>query len=492
MNLIDLRYIDDLKDLDLDMVDTSKPAPEFEPNRQFYFMAKARSWVKKKSEELGRPMTFFTQTFGCQMNARDSEKLVGILEKVGYEIIEDENADFVIYNTCTVRDNANQRVYGRLGVLNGYKKKNPHMKIALCGCMMQEPSVIEKIKTSYRFVDLIFGTHNIFKFAELLTSLFENEGMIIDIWKDTDEIVEDLPVERKYSFKSGINIMFGCNNFCSYCIVPYVRGRERSRNPKDIIREIENLVADGVVEIMLLGQNVNSYGRNLEEPITFAQLLQEVEKIEGLERIRFMTSHPKDLSDELIGVMKNSKKICRHLHLPLQSGSTKILKAMNRRYTKEQYLELAEKIRREIPDMAITTDIIVGFPGETKEDVDDTIDVIRRVKYDNAFTFIYSKRTGTPAAAMEQVPEEQVKEQFDRVLKTVQETAREQVGRYEGQITDVLVEEINENDSSLVTGRMSNNTLVHFPGDASLIGNIVKVSLDECHGFYYMGHIVRS
>lgn len=398
----------------------------------------------------------------------------------------------MIYNTCTVRDNANQRVYGRLGVLNGYKKKNPHMKIALCGCMMQEPSVIEKIKTSYRFVDLIFGTHNIFKFAELLCSLFENEGMVIDIWKDTDKIVEDLPVERKYSFKSGINIMFGCNNFCSYCIVPYVRGRERSRNPKDIIREIEGLVADGVVEIMLLGQNVNSYGKNLEDPITFAQLLQEVEKIEGLERIRFMTSHPKDLSEELIEVMKHSKKICRHLHLPLQSGSTKILKAMNRRYTKEQYLELAEKIRREIPDMAITTDIIVGFPGETKEDVDETIDVIRRVKYDNAFTFIYSKRTGTPAAAMEQVPEEQVKEQFDRVLKTVQETAREQVSRYQGQTCDVLVEEINENDNSLVTGRMSNNTLVHFPGDASLVGKLVNVSLDECHGFYYMGHMVQS
>lgn len=492
MNLIDLRYIDNLKNLDLDTVDTSKPAPEFEPNRQFYFMAKARSWVKKKSEELGRPMTFFTQTFGCQMNARDSEKLVGILGKVGYEIIEDENADFVIYNTCTVRDNANQRVYGRLGVLNGYKRKNPHMKIALCGCMMQEPTVIEKIKNSYRFVDLIFGTHNIFKFAELLCSLFENEGMVIDIWKDTDKIVEDLPVERKYSFKSGINIMFGCNNFCSYCIVPYVRGRERSRNPKDIIREIEGLVADGVVEIMLLGQNVNSYGKNLEEPITFAQLLQDVERIEGLERIRFMTSHPKDLSDELIEVMKHSKKICRHLHLPLQSGSTKILTAMNRRYTKEQYLELAEKIRKEIPDMAITTDIIVGFPGETKEDVDETIDVIRRVKYDNAFTFIYSKRTGTPAAAMEQVPEELVKEQFDRVLKTVQETSREQVSRYQGQICDVLVEEINENDSSLVTGRMSNNTLVHFPGDISLVGKLVNVSLDECHGFYYMGHMVQS
>ena len=244
------------------------------------------------------------------------------------------------------------------------------------------------------------------------------------------------------------------------------------------------------MEIMLLGQNVNSYGKNLEEPITFAQLLQEVEKIEGLERIRFMTSHPKDLSEELIEVMKHSKKICRHLHLPLQSGSTRILKAMNRRYTKEQYLELAEKIRREIPDMAITTDIIVGFPGETKEDVDETIDVIRRVKYDNAFTFIYSKRTGTPAAAMEQVPEEQVKEQFDRVLKTVQETAREQVSRYQGQIADVLVEEINENDRSMVTGRMSNNTLVHFQGDASLVGKIVNVSLDECHGFYYTGHQV--
>ena len=468
-------------------IDITKEPPADDTARQYYFIEKAKAYVQRESEELGRPLTACTVTFGCQMNARDSEKLVGILEKVGYEIIEDENADFAIYNTCTVRDNANQRVYGRLGVLNGYKRKNPHMKIALCGCMMQEPTVIEKIKNSYRFVDLIFGTHNIFKFAELLCSLFENEGMVIDIWKDTDKIVEDLPVERKYSFKSGINIMFGCNNFCSYCIVPYVRGRERSRNPKDIIREIEGLVADGVVEIMLLGQNVNSYGKNLEEPITFAQLLQEVERVEGLERIRFMTSHPKDLSDELIEVMKHSKKICRHLHLPLQSGSTKILKAMNRRYTKEQYLELAEKIRKEIPDMAITTDIIVGFPGETKEDVDETIDVIRRVKYDNAFTFIYSKRTGTPAAAMEQVPEELVKEQFDRVLKTVQETAREQVSRYQGQTCDVLVEEINENDNSLVTGRMSNNTLVHFPGDASLIGKLVDVYLEESKGFYYMG-----
>ena len=419
---------------------TEKMNSAEETKRQLAFMEKAGDYVEKLAKELGRRPTCCVTTFGCQMNARDSEKLSGILEKVGYELTDDEDADFVIYNTCTVRDNANQRVYGRLGHLNSLKKKNPHKKIALCGCMMQEPSVIEKIKKSYRFVDLIFGTHNIYKFAELLTAMFESDSMIIDIWQDTDQIVEDLPVERKYPFKSGINIMFGCNNFCSYCIVPYVRGRERSRNPKDIIKEIEALVADGVVEIMLLGQNVNSYGKNLEEPMTFAQLLREVEKIEGLERIRFMTSHPKDLSDELIQVMKESKKICRHLHLPLQSGSTRILEKMNRRYTKEQYLALAEKIRREIPDIAITTDIIVGFPGETPEDVDETIDVVKRVQYDNAFTFIYSKRTGTPAAAMEQVPEETVKEGFDRLLKVVQDTARERVELLQGQTLEALVE----------------------------------------------------
>ena len=471
---------------------TEKISGVEETKRQFLFIEKAKEYVQTLSKELGRKPTCCVTTFGCQMNARDSEKLAGILELAGYELIGDEDADFVIYNTCTVRDNANQRVYGRLGHLNSLKKKNPHKKIALCGCMMQEPSVIEKIKKSYRFVDLIFGTHNIYKFAELLVAMFEQEGMVIDIWEDTDQIVEDLPVERKYAFKSGINIMFGCNNFCSYCIVPYVRGRERSRNPKDIIREIERLVADGVVEIMLLGQNVNSYGKNLKEPITFAQLLEEIEKIEGLERIRFMTSHPKDLSDELIQVMKKSKKICRHLHLPLQSGSTRILKEMNRRYTKEQYLELANKIRTEIPDIALTTDIIVGFPGETPEDVEETIDVINKVKYENAFTFIYSKRTGTPAAAMEnQVPEDVVKIGFDKVLKTVQDTARERVALLEGKILDALVEEVNEQDASLLTGRLSNNTIVHFKGGKELIGKIVSVYLKECHGFYYLGEIVE-
>ena len=466
---------------------TEKMGVQEEMGRQLYFMEKAEKYVESLAAELGRKPTCCVTTFSCQMNARDSEKLAGILEGAGYELTEDEGADFVIFNTCTVRDNANQRVYGRLGHLNSLKKKNPHKKIALCGCMMQEPSAVEKIKSSYRFVDLIFGTHNIYKFAELLTLMFESDETVIDIWEDTDQIVEDLPVERKYPFKSGINIMFGCNNFCSYCIVPYVRGRERSRSPRDIIREIEALAADGVVEIMLLGQNVNSYGRNLDEPMTFAQLLREVEKIKGIQRIRFMTSHPKDLSDELIQVMKDSKKICRHLHLPLQSGSTRILERMNRKYTREQYLSLAEKIRREIPDIAITTDIIVGFPGETPQDVDDTIDVVRRVSFDNAFTFIYSRRTGTPAASMEQVPEEIVREGFDRLLKVVQETAKERASLLNGQILEALVEGVNEQDPDLLTGRLSNNMIVHFEGKEELIGKIVPVRLAACHGFYYTG-----
>lgn len=456
------------------------------------YMQKAASYVVDLEAQIGHKPLCCVTTFGCQMNARDSEKLLGILTQIGYTPTDrEEEADFVIYNTCTVRDNANQRVYGRLGFLNSLKRKKPHLKIALCGCMMQENSVIEKIKKSYRFVDLIFGTHNIFKFAELLVTMFENHEMIIDIWQETDQIVEDLPVNRKYHYKSGINIMFGCNNFCSYCIVPYVRGRERSREPKDILREIERLVADGVVEVMLLGQNVNSYGKNLDTPITFAQLLQEMEQIEGLKRIRFMTSHPKDLSDELIEVMKRSHKICRHLHLPVQAGSDRILQAMNRHYTKAQYLALVDKIRTAMPDIAITTDIIVGFPGETLEDVEETIDVVRSVRYDNAFTFIYSKRTGTPAAAMEnQVPEEIVKEGFDKLLKVVQDTARERAALLQGQVMEALVEEVNEQDESLMTGRLSNNMLVHFPADKNMIGKLVNVSLDICHGFYYTGHVV--
>lgn len=467
--------------------------PNDETELQLSYIEKLKRLVEEKNKNLNRQMTCHVTTFGCQMNARDSEKLLGILKEAGFiEIENEEEADFVIFNTCTVRDNANQRVYGRLGALKSQKKKRPDMKIALCGCMMQEQSVIEKLRTSYRFVNLIFGTHNIFKFAELVYRMFENDDMIIDIWEGTDQIVEDLPVDRKYPFKSGVNIMFGCNNFCTYCIVPYVRGRERSRSSIEIMREIEKLSLDGVKEVMLLGQNVNSYGKGLENEISFPELLKEVEKIEGIERIRFMTSHPKDLSDELIEVMKNSKKICKHLHLPLQSGSTKILSAMNRRYTKESYLNLAEKIRREIPDIAITTDIIVGFPGETVEDINETIDVVNKVGYDGAFTFVYSKRTGTPAAAMEnQVTDQFVKDNFDRVLSAVQYNAKIRAHKRTGEVQDVLVEEVNDHDAEYLTGRLSNNLCVHFKGDKILIGNIVKVKLNECKDFYYLGELVK-
>ena len=465
--------------------------PEAEIDRQRYFIKCASEIVADRAKEANRKLTYCVTTFGCQMNARDSEKIIGILDEIGFVPAADEHADFVLYNTCTVRENANNKVYGRLGYLHSLKKKNPYMMIGLCGCMMQEPDVIETIKNKYKFVDLVFGTHNIFKFAELLTRALASDSMIIDIWKDTDQIVEDLPVHRKYPFKSGVNIMFGCNNFCSYCIVPYVRGRERSRNPRDIIREIENLVADGVVEVMLLGQNVNSYGKNLEEPITFAELLREVEKIEGLKRIRFMTSHPKDLSDELIDVMASSTKICKHMHLPLQSGSSKLLADMNRHYDKEQYLTLANKIRNRIPDMAITTDIIVGYPGETEEDFLDTLDVVEQVQYDSAFTFIYSKRTGTPAAKRtDQIPEDVVKDRFDRLLARVQDISHNRALAYEGKDVEVLVEEVNSHDSSLMTGRMSNNSTVHFPGDKSMVGQLLTVHLNECKGFYYMGEIV--
>lgn len=471
-------------------INLSKEAPQEEPLRQYYYIEKAKQYVEEEAKNLGRSLTFCVTTFGCQMNARDSEKLRGILNQIGYEEAEEDEADFVIYNTCTVRENANTRVYGRLGQLKPRKKQQPHMMIGLCGCMMQEPEVIAKLKKSYSFVDIIFGTHNIYKFAELICERYEAGKMVVDIWEDTDKIVEDLPNERKYAFKSGINIMFGCNNFCSYCIVPYVRGRERSRKPEAIIREIERLVKDGVSEVMLLGQNVNSYGKTLDEPITFAELLRRIEKIEGLKRIRFMTSHPKDLSDELIEVMASSEKICKHLHLPVQSGSTRILKKMNRRYTKESYLELTEKIKKAVPDISLTTDIIVGFPGETEEDFQETLDVVRKVRYDSAFTFIYSKRTGTPAAAMEdQIPADVVKDRFDRLLSEVQSIASEVCAVHEGKDTEVLVESVSDHDASMVTGRMSNNLLVHFKGTKDMIGTYVTVHLTECKGFYYLGEL---
>ncbi len=473
---------------DYDSVDLSALPPETEPARQRYFIARLRQYTAREEKRRGRKLTFCVATFGCQMNAHDSEKLRGILKESGFAESESEQADFVLYNTCTVRENADQRVYGRLGRIGSFRKQNPDMMIALCGCMMQEEHVREKLRKSYPFVDIIFGNMNNYKLAELLAERIDSGKQVIDIIRGSRKIVEDLPADHKYSFKSGLNIMYGCNNFCSYCIVPYVTGREQSRTPEDILAEARNLAANGVVEIMLLGQNVNSYGKTLEHPVTFAELLRRVEQIEGIRRIRFMTSHPKDLSDELIDVMKHSEKICRHLHLPLQSGSTRILEAMNRHYTKEQYLALAEKIRREIPDLALTTDIIVGFPGETEEDFLETIDVVRRVHFDGAFTFIYSRRSGTPAASMEnQVPADVVKDRFDRLLAVVQEEASAMCDKGEGSVREVLVEGKDDHEEGWLSGRLSNNMLVHFEGNENLIGSTVNVRLAESKGFYYIG-----
>lgn len=457
---------------------------------QLEYIEKCKALVAERDDH--QP-AFFIQNAGCQMNSLQTETVAGIVKKMGYEeVSREEDADVVIYNTCTVRENANLKIYGHLGHLKSIKKQKKEMKIVLFGCMMQEPEVIEKIHKDYSFVDLVFGTHNFHKFPELFYRSLNTEGQIIDVWKESDEIVEGMPADRKYSFKTGVNIMFGCNNFCSYCIVPYVRGREKSREPEAILQEIRELVADGVTEVMLLGQNVNSYGKTLENPITFAQLLQQVEEIEGLKRIRFMTSHPKDLSDELIETMAKSKKVCHHLHLPMQSGSSRILKIMNRRYDKEKYLELVQKIRTAIPDISLTTDIIVGFPGETEEDFRDTLDVVDKCDFDTAFTFIYSKRSGTPAAKMEnQIPEDVVKDRFDRLLSLVQEKGRQASSRFQGTVQEILVEEESK-EKGIYTGRTEYNLLVHFPGCRDLLGKYVKVRLDTCKGFYYFGTLVEE
>ena len=458
-------------------------APLLEPDRQYYYMNKCTDILYEKKLRLGRNLTYNVTTFGCQMNSHDSEKLKGILEAVGYQEVEDEDADIIIYNTCTVRENANLKLYGHLGHLKNLKKKKPDMLICLCGCMMQEPTVVELIQKKYGFVDIVFGTHNIYKLSELIFKQAKTGAPIYEILEKAQNIVEALPQKRKYSFKSGVNIMYGCNNFCTYCIVPYVRGREHSRDHGEIINEIEALAQKGVKEVMLLGQNVNSYAGS----VSFPELLRLVCKVEGIERVRFMTSHPKDLSDELIKVMKEENKLCRHIHLPVQAGSSRILKAMNRRYTKEQYLMLVDKIRNAMPDISITTDIMVGFPGETEEDFLETMDVVEKVRYDQAFTFIYSMRTGTPAAAMEQVPEEAVKGRFSRLLARVNEISNQQIARFTGKIKEILVEEVNHQDDSLLTGRTQENITVHFKGDKALIGQLVPVMLKECKGFYYIG-----
>lgn len=445
--------------------------------------------IKAINDANNKDKYFYNLAMGCQMNAHDSEKLRSMLVRMGYkETKEEEKADFVIYNTCCVRENAEVKVYGKLGFLKHIKQTKPNLIVAICGCMMQEDAVLQKIKESYRHVDIIFGTYNLHKLPELLKTRLETGDMVIDIWEEHGEIIEDTNYLREFPYKASVNIMYGCNNFCTYCIVPYVRGRERSREKEDIKNEIKGLIADGVKEIVLLGQNVNSYGKNLQSPVSFAQLLREINEIEGLERLRFMTSHPKDLSDDLINAMRDCHKVCNYLHLPFQSGSTRMLTKMNRGYTKEQYLTLIEKIKKEIPDILISTDIIVGFPGETEDDFEETLDVVRKVGFSTAFTFIYSKRTGTPAATMDnQVSDEVAHQRFNRLLGVLNPIIFDIHSALVGKTLNVLVENVSRQDDNIVSGRSENNCLVHFKGDKTLIGQTVPIKIIGNKTFYLIG-----
>ncbi|NLY78259.1 MAG: tRNA (N6-isopentenyl adenosine(37)-C2)-methylthiotransferase MiaB [Tissierellia bacterium] len=432
-------------------------------------------------------------TYGCQMNEHDSEKMSWLLENMGYKPTENKNdANIIIYNTCIVRENAELKVYGQLGSLKDLKRKKPDLIIAVCGCMMQTETARNVVLDKYKHVDIIFGTSNIHKLPQLIDRHNQTGETIVDVVEDNREIVEDISSNRKYTFKAFVDIMYGCNNFCTYCIVPYTRGRERSRDPKSIIREIEQLAQDGCKEVTLLGQNVNSYGKTLDYHFTFADLLTEVNKIDGIERIRFMTSHPKDLSDDLIAAMAQLDKVCEHLHLPVQAGSSRILKAMNRKYTKEDYLKLVEKIKRAIPDIAITTDLIVGFPGETEEDFQETLDLVKRVRYDSAFTFLYSKREGTIAAKKEnQVPDEVKHERFQRLLDTMYPIFYENNMKYQNKVVEVLVEEVSKNNKDILSGRTRTGKLVHFQGDKDLIGKFVSIKITEIKTFTLEGFIIQ-
>ncbi len=433
-------------------------------------------------------------TYGCQMNEHDSEILSGMLENMGFIATDNkEDANLIIYNTCCVRKNAELKVYGNLGALKNLKQKRDNLIIAVCGCMMQQPQTVKEIKNKYKHVDLIFGTHNLFRFPELLAKSMETENMLIEVWDREGDVIEGLPANRKYKLKAFINIMYGCNNFCTYCIVPYTRGRERSREMKSIIKEATKLANDGTKEIMLLGQNVNSYGKTLNGDIDFADLLRELNKISGIERIRFMTSHPKDLSDKLIDAMAECDKVCEHLHLPFQSGSNRILKIMNRRYTKEGYLLLVKKLKDKVPNIRLTTDIIVGFPGETEEDFQDTLDIVEKVRYDSAFTFLYSIREGTPAAEMEnQIDHKTKQNRFNRLLEKVNKISAEINQNYLDKIVEVLVEGPSKTNPNRLMGRTRGNKLVNFDGPKDLIGKLVQVQIVEAKTFSLNGKIAKS
>ncbi|HII4398439.1 tRNA (N6-isopentenyl adenosine(37)-C2)-methylthiotransferase MiaB [Clostridium perfringens] len=436
---------------------------------------------------------FCISTYGCQMNEEDSEKLSGMLKSQGYERTENkEEASIIIFNTCCVRENAENKVFGNLGQLKQLKKKNPNLVIAICGCMMQQVGMADKVLKTFPYVDIIFGTHNAHKFPEYLHRVLQEGVQVKEILNKEEGIVEGLPIDRKSDVKAFVTIMYGCNNFCTYCIVPYVRGRERSRKSEDIIKEIEELVSKGYKEITLLGQNVNSYGKGLEEDIDFAGLLRKVNEVKGLERVRFMTSHPKDLSDDVIMAIKECDKLCEQVHLPVQSGSSRILKEMNRHYDREYYLDLVKKIKSEIPDVTLTTDIIIGFPGETEEDFLDTLSLCEEVGYDSAFTFIYSRRNHTPADKMEnQIPDDIKHDRFNRLVEAINKKVIIKNKEYEGKVVEVLVEGPSKNDETKLTGRTRNGKLVNFAGDEKLVGELVNLKIVRAQPFSLIGEIVE-
>ena len=449
--------------------------------------------LKALSEADGKgKKTFFICTFGCQMNEEDSEKLSGMLKRIGYTKTDNkEEASIILFNTCCVRENAENKVFGNLGALKKLKKKNPDLVIGICGCMMQQKGMADEILKKYPYVDIIFGTHNAYKFPEYLNRVKTEGVQVKELVEKENNVVEGIPIDRESSIKAFVTIMYGCNNFCTYCIVPYVRGREKSRKPEDIEKEIKDLVAKGYKEVTLLGQNVNSYGKGLEEEIDFAKLLRRVNNIEGLERIRFMTSHPKDLNEDVIMAVKECDKICEQIHLPVQSGSNRILKEMNRHYDREKYLDLIKKIKKEIPGCSITTDIIIGFPGETEEDFLDTLELVKEVEYDSAFTFIYSRRNHTPADKMEnQIPEDIKHERFNRLVEVVNEGVFKSNKEYEGRIVEILVEGESKNDSSKLMGRTRTGKLVNFEGSKDLIGKLINVKIVTAQKFSLVGEVI--
>ncbi len=470
------------------MLNTTKMSLDFQKK----VIARIKNNNNIEINKTGKYKLYHIITYGCQQNNADSEILAGLLEEMDYLYTPDKNeADLIIFNTCCVRENAELKLYGHIGALKKVKELKPDLLIAVCGCMMQQEHAVDTIRKKYKHVDLVFGTHNVHLFPELLEQVLSNRNTLINVIDSDGEIIEDMPIIRKEKHKAWVSIMYGCNNFCSYCIVPYVRGRERSRLPEYIEREITNLAQNSCKEVTLLGQNVNSYGKDLKAKFDFSDLLYRINDIKGIERIRFMTSHPKDLSDKLIEAMKNCDKICEHLHLPFQAGSDKILKLMNRVYTKSEYLKKIEKIRKSIPDIALTTDIIVGFPGETKEDFNETLDIVKEVRFDQAYTFIYSKRMGTPASKMpDSITDKEKHENFDRLIEVQNEISNQINYKYYDKTVEVLVDGESKNNPERLTGRTRTGKIVNFHGKDIKQGDLVDVKIKEIFSWSMNGEFV--